>query len=87
MATVRAMAAVAVALTLVVACWFIVHPEAFVSPGPTLRHVSIGCGPGPWTSVARRNSVPYVCHPNLCGKVDYINMKTRISVFDFWCWG
>ncbi len=68
MTTVRAMAGVAVALTFVVACWFIVHPEAFVSPGPTSRPMSIDCGPGCWSSVVRRNSVPYVGHSNSCGK-------------------
>ncbi len=68
------MAAVAVALTFVVACRFIVHPEAFVSPGPALRDVSIGCGPGPWPGAVRRNSVPYVYHPSSCGKVVDIKM-------------
>ncbi len=68
MATVRAMAGVAVALTFVVACWFIVLPDAFVSPGPTSRPMSIDCGPGRWPSVVRRNSVSYEGHSNLCGK-------------------
>ncbi len=68
MATVGAMAAVAVALTFVVASWFIVHPEAFVSPGPTLRPVSVGCSPMTCSSIVRRSSVPYVGHPNSCGK-------------------
>ncbi len=64
----RAMLGVDVTLTYVVACWFILLPEAFVSPGPNPRPMSIDYGPGRWQSIVRRNNVPYVGHSSSCGK-------------------